>query len=148
MLLCLYKAWCCSFQPRRYDGHYLPEMVSQFLKDPSIGQTACRAPGAILKISYGGKLTGHLLSACAGPGAFDFQQGDTKGTIFWRVVSHFLKDPSAEQIACQAPKPILLDTGSVHIPYEWYACRHLPAPASNFYSILIFSCAQPLRECT
>ena len=41
--------------------------------------------------------------------------------IFWRVVSHFLKDPSTEQIACQAPKPILLDTGSVHIPYEWCA---------------------------
>ena len=61
------------------------------------------------------------LPACAGPGAFDFKQGDTNGTIFWRVVRDFLKDPSAEQIACQAPKPILLDTGSVHIPYEWCA---------------------------
>ena len=35
------------------------------------------------------------------------------------MVSHFLKDPSTEQVACQAPKPILLDTGSVHVPYEW-----------------------------
>ncbi len=60
-----------------------------------------------------------LDAACPGPGAFDFKQGDTEGTIFWRVVSHFLKDPSTEQIACQAPKPILLDTGSVHVPYEW-----------------------------
>ena len=60
-----------------------------------------------------------LPAVCAGPGAFDFKQGDTEGTFFWRVVSHFLKDPSAEQIACQAPKPILLDTGSVHVPYEW-----------------------------
>ena len=62
-----------------------------------------------------------MLPVCAGPGAFDFKQGDTNGTIFWRVVRDFLKDPSAEQIACQAPKPILLDTGSVHIPYEWCA---------------------------
>ncbi|KAK9901622.1 hypothetical protein WJX75_005298 [Coccomyxa subellipsoidea] len=54
-----------------------------------------------------------------GPGAFDFKQGDTNGTIFWKVVRHFLKEPSTEQVACQAPKPIILDTGSVHVPYEW-----------------------------
>lgn len=57
----------------------------------------------------------------AGPGAFDFKQGDTNGTIFWRIVRHFLKEPSEEQVACQAPKPIILDTGSVHVPYEWCA---------------------------
>ena len=56
---------------------------------------------------------------CAGPGAFDFKQGDQNGTLFWKVVRHFLKEPSAEQVACQAPKPIILDTGSVHVPYEW-----------------------------
>jgi hypothetical protein len=61
------------------------------------------------------------MHARAGPGAFDFKQGDTNGTLFWRVVRHFLKEPSEEQVACQAPKPILLDTGSVHIPYEWCA---------------------------
>ncbi|CAL8468077.1 g7616 [Coccomyxa elongata] len=54
-----------------------------------------------------------------GPGAFDFKQGDTNGTLFWKVVRHFLKEPSADQVACQAPKPIILDTGSVHVPYEW-----------------------------
>ena len=26
---------------------------------------------------------------------------------------------TALQVACQAPKPILLDTGSVHLPYSW-----------------------------
>lgn len=58
--------------------------------------------------------------ACgAGPGAFDFKQGDTNGTLFWKIVRHFLKEPSADQVACQAPKPIILDTGSVHVPYEW-----------------------------
>ena len=63
-----------------------------------------------------------LIAVClAGPGAFDFKQGDTNGTIFWKVVRHFLKEPSTEQVACQAPKPIILDTGSVHVPYEWCA---------------------------
>ncbi|KAL3142319.1 hypothetical protein ABBQ38_002661 [Trebouxia sp. C0009 RCD-2024] len=54
-----------------------------------------------------------------GPGAFDFKQGDTNGTLFWRVVGHFLHNPTDSQISCQAPKPILLDTGNAHIPYEW-----------------------------
>ncbi len=55
----------------------------------------------------------------AGPGAFDFKQGDTKGSLFWKVVGHFLHNPTAAQTSCQAPKPILLDTGNAHIPYEW-----------------------------
>ena len=46
-------------------------------------------------------------------------------------MGHFLKDPSAEQTACQAPKPILLDTGSVHIPYEWCALVFPPPTPSN-----------------
>lgn len=60
-------------------------------------------------------------NGCTGPGAFDFKQGDTNGTLFWRVVGHFLHNPTESQISCQAPKPILLDTGNAHIPYEWYS---------------------------
>lgn len=56
----------------------------------------------------------------AGPGAFDFKQGDTKGTVFWKAVGHFLSNPSQEQIDCQAPKPILLNTGEAKLPYDWY----------------------------
>ncbi|KAJ4834751.1 Neutral ceramidase 2 [Turnera subulata] len=41
-----------------------------------------------------------------GPGAFDFKQGDDKA-------------PSKEQVECQRPKPILLDTGETKIPYDW-----------------------------
>ena len=47
-------------------------------------------------------------------------------------MGHFLKDPSAEQTACQAPKPILLDTGSVHIPYEWCALIFPSLPQLRF----------------
>ena len=30
-----------------------------------------------------------------------------------------LHDPSAEQVKCHAPKPILLDTGEMDFPYPW-----------------------------
>jgi len=54
-----------------------------------------------------------------GPGAFDFKQSDTRGTIFWKIVRDFIKTPTAEQESCHAPKPILLDVGEMHYPYEW-----------------------------
>ena len=60
-------------------------------------------------------------SGRAGPGAFDFRQSDTNGTAFWRLVRHFIHEPSAQQAACHAPKPILLDTGSLTVPYAWRA---------------------------
>ncbi len=86
-----------------------------------------------------------LFTACSGPGAFDFKQGDTEGTIFWRVVSHFLKDPSTEQIACQAPKPILLDTGSVHVPYEWYVSESCSVPCLHVGHGLCALCSRVLH---
>ncbi|KAJ7203478.1 ceramidase [Mycena haematopus] len=57
-----------------------------------------------------------------GPGAFDFVQGDNKTSQnpFWEVVKVFITpSPSKEQVECQHPKPILLNTGYAHEPYEW-----------------------------
>ncbi|KAF8959977.1 Neutral/alkaline nonlysosomal ceramidase [Flammula alnicola] len=58
-----------------------------------------------------------------GPGAFDFVQGDNSSTPqnpFWEIVKGVVTPlPSAAQIACQDPKPILLNTGFAHTPYEW-----------------------------
>uniref|UniRef100_A0A7S0RPR3 Neutral ceramidase n=1 Tax=Chlamydomonas leiostraca TaxID=1034604 RepID=A0A7S0RPR3_9CHLO len=55
-----------------------------------------------------------------GPGAFDFTQGDTRGTNpFWRLVRNVISKPTPEQVACHAPKPVLLDTGSITWPYAW-----------------------------
>ena len=48
-----------------------------------------------------------------GPGEFDFTQGSNTSNPFWDFVSGLIKDPSPEQEACHAPKPILLDTGEV-----------------------------------
>jgi neutral ceramidase len=54
-----------------------------------------------------------------GPGAFDFKQGDDQGNPFWRLVRNLLKNPTEEQVRCQRPKPILLDTGEMKQPYDW-----------------------------
>ncbi|XP_062593743.1 uncharacterized protein LOC134255247 [Saccostrea cucullata] len=54
-----------------------------------------------------------------GPGAFNFTQGDTTENPFWDFIRDFLKKPSPEQLACQHPKPILLDTGEISVPYAW-----------------------------
>ncbi|KAL8283578.1 hypothetical protein RQP46_005681 [Phenoliferia psychrophenolica] len=58
-----------------------------------------------------------------GPGAFDFVQGDNTSDTqnpFWEVVKLAVSPaPSEEQKKCQAPKPILLNTGYSHLPYDW-----------------------------
>ncbi|KZL70010.1 neutral alkaline non-lysosomal ceramidase, partial [Colletotrichum incanum] len=57
-----------------------------------------------------------------GPGAFDFTQadsGDPDANPLWRVVSGLLRTPTAEQVACQRPKPVLLDVGEMSTPYAW-----------------------------
>ena len=55
------------------------------------------------------------------PGAFDFKQGDSDNpdNPVWNVVGNLLHEPNADQKACQAPKPILLDVGEAHTPYDW-----------------------------
>ncbi|KAF3276186.1 hypothetical protein TWF970_006470 [Orbilia oligospora] len=59
-----------------------------------------------------------------GPGAFDFTQSDSEdpdANPVWKVVSSLLKAPGPEQKSCQWPKPILLDVGEMHFPYDWTA---------------------------
>ncbi|KAK7691528.1 hypothetical protein QCA50_004927 [Cerrena zonata] len=58
-----------------------------------------------------------------GPGAFDFIQGDNSSNSqnpFWEIVKGAVTPfPNQQQIDCQFPKPILLNTGYAHFPYEW-----------------------------
>ncbi|KKY22602.1 putative neutral ceramidase [Phaeomoniella chlamydospora] len=62
-----------------------------------------------------------------GPGAFDFTQAintsDTSSPALnnplWALARDFIHNPSAEQEACQSPKPILLDAGATTFPYQW-----------------------------
>jgi neutral ceramidase len=60
-----------------------------------------------------------------GPGAFDFKQASNTTNPIWIAVRDFLHKPTKEQIECQSPKPILLDTGFMNFPYPWQA-RILP----------------------
>ena len=53
-----------------------------------------------------------------GPGDFNFFQGDNATNPFWQIITNILKKPTEEQVACHAPKPILLDTGEVVKPYK------------------------------
>eukprot|EP00850_Spirogloea_muscicola_P010949 SM000066S20424 [mRNA] locus=s66:236717:241882:+ [translate_table: standard] len=80
-----------------------------------------------------------------GPGAFDFKQGETKGNPFWKLVGGLIKKPTEEQVACQHPKPILLDTGESHLPYDW-----APAilPISLLRVGLVIICAVPAEFTT
>lgn len=54
-----------------------------------------------------------------GPGAFNFTQGTTSGNPFWDKVSSVLSKPTQAEIDCQAPKPILLNTGDIDFPHAW-----------------------------
>ncbi|KAJ8662384.1 hypothetical protein O0I10_002078 [Lichtheimia ornata] len=54
-----------------------------------------------------------------GPGLSVFFQNTTHGNPFWDFVADLLKKPSKEQEECQQPKPVLLNTGEIKVPYEW-----------------------------
>lgn len=54
-----------------------------------------------------------------GPGMFSFTQGTITGNPFWDKVADFLSTPTEEQVKCQAPKPILINTGGINFPHEW-----------------------------
>ncbi|KAG9312567.1 Neutral/alkaline nonlysosomal ceramidase [Chiua virens] len=58
-----------------------------------------------------------------GPGAFDFIQGSNGSTTqnpFWNIVKGAVTpSPSQEQVDCQYPKPILLNSGYANSPYRW-----------------------------
>lgn len=73
-----------------------------------------------------------------GPGAFDFKQGDDSGNPFWRLVRNLLKTPDKEQVDCQKPKPILLDTGEMKLPYDW-APSILPIQIFRIGQLVILS---------
>ncbi|KAL0125798.1 hypothetical protein PUN28_004691 [Cardiocondyla obscurior] len=54
-----------------------------------------------------------------GPGSFAFEQGTTTSNPFWNTVRNFLAAPTKDDVRCQSPKPILLATGRMKLPYQW-----------------------------
>ncbi|KAK3350110.1 Neutral/alkaline nonlysosomal ceramidase [Lasiosphaeria hispida] len=92
--------------------HYFQDM--QYYKFPLDNGTIVQTCPAALGYSF-------AAGTSDGPGAFDFTQGDSgaPNNPLWSVVSGLLKTPSAAQVACQAPKPVLLDVGEMSTPYAW-----------------------------
>lgn len=90
--------------------HSFVEMsnVTIWLKDGNITHTCPAALG----YSFAGGTTD-------GPGDFPFHQGTNTSYPFWNMMGGFLSIPTAEEIYCQFPKPILLNVGKCVVPYSW-----------------------------
>ena len=75
------------------------------------------------KLSTCGAAMGYAFAAGTtdGPGMFDFVQGTNTSNPFWNAISGFLSKPTKEQVACHAPKPILLNLEGIDFPYPWAA---------------------------
>ncbi|XP_076167554.1 neutral ceramidase [Ptiloglossa arizonensis] len=54
-----------------------------------------------------------------GPGSFSFEQGTKTSNPLWNIVRNLLAAPTDEDVKCHGPKPILLATGRMVVPYEW-----------------------------
>lgn len=54
-----------------------------------------------------------------GPGDFAFTQGRNTSNPFWNMIGGFLSIPTQEEIECQFPKPILLNTGRGKSDDSW-----------------------------
>lgn len=67
---------------------------------------------AALGLSFGGGTTD-------GSGGLNFHQGMNGSYPFWSMVFGHLSLPTRAQKACHAPKPIMLNTGNVKLPYDW-----------------------------
>jgi neutral ceramidase len=83
--------------------------------------TGTGAPGVTCPGALG---DGFAAGTTDGPGMFNFQQGTNSSgkNPFWNwLTATALYRPNATQIACQAPKPILLDTGEMVFPCAWSA---------------------------
>lgn len=90
----------------------MPKQTAEYV-DPETGTTTTvRGCLPAMGYSFGAGTTD-------GPGAFAFQQGTRSGNSLWDRVRDLLATPTEDDVACHAPKPILLMTGRMTFPFEW-----------------------------
>uniref|UniRef100_U5ESX4 Neutral ceramidase n=1 Tax=Corethrella appendiculata TaxID=1370023 RepID=U5ESX4_9DIPT len=82
--------------------------------DPKSSQNQIQIKGCLPAMGYS-----FAAGTTDGPGGFSFKQGTNSGNPFWNTVRDFIYEPTAEDIECHRPKPILLNTGRMTFPYEW-----------------------------
>jgi neutral ceramidase len=80
-----------------------------FVEMPALNVT--RADGSTVQLCKPAMGYSFAAGTTDGPGMFNFTQGTTTANPFWNKVRDFLSKPTPEEEACQAPKPILLNTG-------------------------------------
>jgi neutral ceramidase len=54
-----------------------------------------------------------------GPGQLNFVQAENRTQLAWELFRDIIVVPSKELQECQHPKPVLLPTGEVSVPYPW-----------------------------
>jgi len=94
-----------------YVGSYV-KMPGLNVSDPLTGKPL----GSLCKAAMGDSFAAGTTD---GPGAFDFTQGANSSNPFWHWIVGFVHKATPEEKACQAPKGILLPTGSVNFPWPW-----------------------------
>lgn len=73
-----------------------------------------------------------------GPGMFDFTQGANSSNPFWHIIASLLHKATPAEKACQAPKGILLATGSINEPWPW-APATVPVQLMRLGQLVIIS---------
>ncbi|XP_049856239.1 neutral ceramidase-like [Schistocerca gregaria] len=90
----------------------MPKQMADYV-DPETGATTTvRGCLPAMGYSFGAGTTD-------GPGASAFHQGTRSSDSFWNTVRNILTTPTEDDLACHAPKPILLMTGRMTFPFEW-----------------------------
>lgn len=111
---CRKRRACTSIRKQRKERRYVS------LKSPLVRMTK---PQRVVLFQVHGcsPAMGYSFAAGTtdGPGAFDFKQGTKTDNPLWNAVRNFLAPPTEEDIECQAPKPILIASGRVKVPYAW-----------------------------
>lgn len=94
--------------------HVFQDMKWYTFTSPFNGSTLTTCPAA-LGYSFAAGTTD-------GPGAFDFTQnksGPATKNPLWLIARTAIHKPSQKQIACQQPKDILFNVGTMKHPYAW-----------------------------
>ncbi|CAH2009711.1 unnamed protein product [Acanthoscelides obtectus] len=95
--------------------------IHQFVEMANETATVQLKNGTVVKVRGCKPAMGYSFAAGTtdGPGEFDFTQATNTTNPFWNLVRDFIFPPSPQDVACHAPKPILIMSGAIKLPYEW-----------------------------
>ncbi|KAK4881184.1 hypothetical protein RN001_004503, partial [Aquatica leii] len=95
-------------------GHKFVDMSTQQVNYTLPNGTKITGKGCVAAVGYS-----FAAGTTDGPGKFNFIQSTTSTNPFWNLIRTLLAAPTANDIQCQNPKPILFNTGRQTFPYQW-----------------------------